>query len=109
MTMGAFLLFAQATSAVAVTPSLPGPTPPPDIEIRARFEAREVMVDQEGRVAVTLRPEASSSIEVRRSQPAGARTYRNLTIDARVAAMISLDDDGTLIVSTTGSTGEQPQ
>lgn len=79
---------------------------PPDVELRARVEVRELTIEQEGPIRVVLRPEANSAIEVRRSQPAGARTYRNLTIDARVAAVLSQGDDGTLVVDTASSTGE---
>ena len=104
MITGAILLLAQATAALAAAPAAA-----PDVEITAHVEAREVTIEQEGPIRVTLTPEANSSIEVTRSQPAGTKSHRNLTIDARLAAVLSQDDDGTLTVSTTSSTGEQPQ
>lgn len=105
MIPGAFLLIAQASVATAT-----GAAPLPDIEIVAHVEAREVTIEQDGPIRVQLTAEpGTSAIEVRRSQPAGTRSYRNLTIDARLAAVISQDDDGTLVVDTASSTGEQPQ
>ncbi len=105
MTMGAILLFAQAAAA----PAAPAATPP-DVEFSVRVRARQVSIAQEGPIVLRLEIEPGvSDVDVRRNQPAGARTYRNLTIDARVAAWIRQDADGGLTVSTDSSTGEQPQ
>ncbi len=65
--------------------------PPPDIELTARVRAREVTVRQDGTAALELRvsPGVAPPVEVRRSAPAGAQSYRNLTIDLRAAARIA--------------------
>jgi len=109
MTLGAFLLIAQATTVAATAASEPTTTPQPDIEIKAHMSAREVSIEQDGPIKVLIRPEPLSSIEVKRSQPGGARSYRNLTIDVRLAARLSQDEDGTLTVQTESSTGKPPQ
>ena len=105
MAMGAILLIAQATAAPAATPAAP-----PDIELTARIQARDVRIEQDGPILLRLEVEPGvTDVEVRRSQPTGAKTYRNLTIDARVAAWIRREDDGSVTLSTEGSTGEPPQ
>ena len=103
--MGAILLIAQAS----VLPGTP-PAAPPDIELNARVEAREVTIQKDGPIRLELRVEPGvSDIAVERSQPAGAQTYRNLRIDARVAAWLRQETDGSVAISTESSTGEQPK
>ena len=105
MALGAILLIAQATAAPAANP-----VAPPDIELSARVQAREVTIRQDGPIVLRLEVGPGlTDLEVRRNQPAGARSYRNLTIDARVAAWFRQDDDGSLTLSTETTTGEQPQ
>lgn len=107
MTMGVILLIAQATAAPAAAPAAP-----PDIELTARVAVREVAVRQEGPIRVELFAEPGvSDITVERSQPAGAKSYRNLIIDARVAAWLDADagDDKQSVSTNTETTGEEPQ
>jgi hypothetical protein len=61
--------------------------PLPNIELSARVRAREVTVRQEGEASLALRvsPGEAQPVEVRRSAPAGAQSYRNLTISVRGA------------------------
>lgn len=111
--MGPIFLFvaAQAASAaMAVDPPAampPQARPAPDLEITAHVEARSLEIRQQGtaQAQVTVDP-GHGAIEVRRSQPERATRYRNFEIDARVAAFVSLDDDGTLTVSNDNPTGE---
>lgn len=101
--MGAIFLIAQAVAAPGAAPDRP-----PDVELNARVSARAVTIEQQGPIAVELRAEPGvSDVAVRRSQPAGARSYRNLVIDARVAAW--LGESAPPAAATTDSTGEQPQ
>lgn len=103
--MGAILLIAQATAVSATAPSAP-----PDIELTAQVRAREVTIAQEGSIVLRLEVEPGvTDVEVARNQPAGARSYRNLTIDARVAAWLRQENDGSLTLTTDASTGEPPQ
>ena len=105
MCLGAILLIAQATAAPAARSAAP-----PDIELTARVQAREVTIEQDGPVVLRLEVEPGvTDVEVKRNQPAGARSYRNLTIDARVAAWLTQAEDGSVTVTTEGSTGEPPQ
>ncbi len=102
--MGAILLISQAVAAPAVAAA------PPDIELTARVQAREVRIEQEGPIVLRLEVEPGvTDVTVTRNQPTGARTYRNLTIDARVAAYFRQNEDGSVTPSTTRSTGEPPQ
>ena len=105
MTMGAILLFAQAAAAPAATAAAP-----PDIELTARIQAREVRIEQEGpiRLGIEVKP-GISDVAVVRNQPAGAKSYRNLTIDARVAGWLRQGEDDAVTLSTESSTGEPPQ
>lgn len=65
--------------------------PPPDIELTARVRTREVTVRQEGAASLALRvsPGEAPPVAVERSAPAGARSYRNLTISVRGAVRIA--------------------
>ena len=101
MMMGAILLFAQA----AGTPAMARPAAP-DIEISARVQAREVSIDEDGPIALRLRAEPGlTDAKVERNQPAGAQNYRNLVIDARIAAWLA-DDRSQADANSTNSTGE---
>jgi hypothetical protein len=103
MTTGAILLIAQAVAAPATAPPRPA-----DIELTARVRAREVSIAQEGPILLRLEVEPGvTDVAVTRNQPAGARNYRNLAIDARIAAWLSHPEDEPHALSTT--TGEQPQ
>lgn len=105
MAMGAILLIAQAT-AVSAAPA----TVPPDIELSARLHARAVRIQQDGPIVLRLEVEPGiTDVAVTRNQPGGATTYRNLTIDARVAAWLRPDGEQSLTLSTKYSTGEPPQ
>lgn len=105
MSMGAILLIAQAAAA----PAAPAAAPP-DIELTARVQAREVRIEQEGPIVLRLEVEPGiTDVQVARNQPAGAKTYRNLTIDARVAAWFTQDANGPVAPSSENPTGEQPQ
>ena len=91
MTPGGLLLLAQALAA-ASSPPAPSPATPPDIELSAKVEAREIEIAQEGPLVIRLRAEPGvTDSRTVRSQPAGARSYRNLTIDARLAAWLTGD------------------
>ncbi|RYE82631.1 MAG: hypothetical protein EOP19_15745 [Hyphomicrobiales bacterium] len=105
MSLGAILLIAQASAAPGALPASA-----PDIELQARVEAREVTISQDGPIRLELHAEPGmTDVAVERSQPGGARSYRNLTIDARVAAWLRQNADGSVAVSTDNSTGEQPK
>jgi hypothetical protein len=105
MTLGALLLIMQASAEPAGAPAMP-----PDVELKARVEAREVLIEQEGPIRLELRAEPGiTDVKVERSQPAGAQTYRNLVIDARVAVWLNQAADGSIAPAIEGSTGEQPQ
>ncbi len=93
------LLLAQVGAAAMPTLS------PPDVELSARVEAREITIEQDAPVRVKLHAEPGvTDLEVKRSQPAGARRYRNFTIDARLAAWLSpaADAGDTVTIKTTG-------
>lgn len=93
------LLFAQVGAAAMPTLS------PPDVELSARVEAREITIEQDAPVRLKVHAEPGvTDLEVKRSQPAGARRYRNLTIDARLAAWLSpaADAGDTVTSKTTG-------
>lgn len=101
MSLGAILLIAQATAAPAVAP---------DVELRAHVQAREIAIEQEGPIQLDLRADpGSTDVKIERSQPAGAQRYRNLTIDARLAAYLKQQADGSIAPTLESSTGEQPQ
>lgn len=85
--MGALLLIAQAVAAPGA-----GPARSPDIELTAHVTAREVTVQREGPIKLELRAEpGTTDAAVERSQSAGASSYRNLVIDARVGAWLGQD------------------
>jgi hypothetical protein len=65
--------------------------PAPDIELKARVNAREVTVQQQGKASLELRvsPGVAPPVVVERSQPAGAPAYRNLTVEVRGAVRIA--------------------
>lgn len=87
-------------------PSDGTPTTAPDIELTARVTARAVTIEQEGPIRVELRAEPGpTDSRTVRSQPAGARSYRNLTIDARLAAWLT-DPAAAPPEQSTESTGE---
>lgn len=99
MAPGGILLIAQAVAAAT-------PATAPDIELTARITAREVTIEQEGPIRVELRAEPGlTDSRTVRSQPAGARSYRNLTIDARLAAWL-MDPAAAPPEQSTESTGE---
>ena len=101
MITGALLLFAQAATTAATLPAAL-----PDIELRARVEARRVEIERESPITVSLLAEPGiTDTKVERSQPGGARTYRNLIIDTRLVAALT-QDAPPIIDSDTGSTGE---
>jgi hypothetical protein len=82
--MGLSFVFLQLAAAQAAAAA-------PDIEINAQITAREVHIRQEGPASLQLRvdPGVAPPVTVERSQPAGAKTYRNLTLklhgEARLA------------------------
>jgi hypothetical protein len=65
--------------------------PPADIELTARVRAREVEVRQEGEASLRLRVSTGEAppVEVERSAPAGAKSYRNLAITVRGAVRLA--------------------
>lgn len=77
----ALLILAQAAQP-APAPQDSRTAPPPDIEIRAEIRAREVEIERADpvRVDLTAEPEERRAERAERSQPAGNRSYRNLTI-----------------------------
>jgi hypothetical protein len=103
--MGVILLISQASAAPAALAAAP-----PDIELIASVQAREMQIEQEGPIVLRLEVDPGiTDVEVTRNQPAGATTYLNRPIAARVAAWLRQEDDGPLTLSTEVSTGEQPQ
>ena len=68
--------------------------PPPDIEVTARVQAREVTIRQDGEARIELHaePGVAPPVRVERSAPPGARSYRNLTIDLHGQARLSAPD-----------------
>jgi hypothetical protein len=73
-----------------LAPAQGAPLPPPDIELNARVQAREVEIRQDGAARVALRAEPGDAppVRVERSAPAGAKKYRNLTIDVEAEARL---------------------
>ena len=84
--------------------SMPGPTLliaaaaagasaalPADVEIRARVEARDVRIEQQGRAEalVFVEPSAGERIEVDRNLPKGRARYRNLELDVHVEGRLA--------------------
>lgn len=83
------------------------PAAPADVELRVQVKAREVRIEQEGPITVRLRAEpGDTDIQVERSHPAGASRYRNLAINARLAAWLTQDPAVQADIATQGSTGE---
>jgi hypothetical protein len=82
--MGLSILFLQLAAAQAAAPA-------PDIELNARVTAREVNIRQEGPAHLQLHadPGVAPPVKVARSQPAGAKTYRNLTLDLHAEARLA--------------------
>ena len=84
---GAGLIF----FAVAATAGS-APSSPPDIELNARAQIRELRIEQQGEARISLRaePSAGDKVAVERNLPKGERRYRNLDIklsaEARLAA-----------------------
>ena len=71
------LIFLQLAAAGA-----PSQAAAPDIELNARVDARDLTIRQETPLTVSLHAEPGQAppISVQRSAPAGAKTYRNLTL-----------------------------
>lgn len=69
--------------------AIAAPAALPDIEIGARIKAREVKVEQQGRVEVRLEPDAGGRIEVERNLPKGRSTYRNLELRLNIEARLA--------------------
>ena len=84
---GAGLIFFAAAAAAGSAPSAP-----PDIELNARAQIRELRIEQQGEARISLRaePSAGDKVTVERNLPKGERRYRNLDIklsaEARLAA-----------------------
>lgn len=81
-------LFLTLLQQGAVATIEPPPSALPDIELRATIEAREVEIDVATPIAVRVTGAAQpgDGVEVRRNQSTGRTSYRNLQIDARIAA-----------------------
>ena len=86
------VLFAQLAAQAA-----PVPATPPDVEFRARVQAREVEIEQQGeaRARVHAEPSGGERVEVERNLPKGRVRYRNLAltvqVDARIADALAAD------------------
>ncbi|MBV8915242.1 MAG: hypothetical protein JOZ05_19665 [Acetobacteraceae bacterium] len=79
------LLFLQLAAApVAATAT------PPDIELNAHVQAREVTIREEAPVRLSLHAEPGNAppVKVTRSAPGGAKSYRNLTLDLHGEARV---------------------
>jgi hypothetical protein len=81
---GLGLLFLQLAAAQTSAPA-------PDIELNARVNAREVTIRQEGRADIALHASTGEAppVQVERSAPPGAKTYRNLTIAVHAEARLA--------------------
>lgn len=98
MSMVGLILVAQAAAPAAATAL------PPDIEIRAHAEARSVKIRSQGTSGMTLHAEPGEAAPVRsaRSAPAGASSYRNLTIELHGSARLTSPKPATAIDNATG-------
>ena len=98
----ALLLFLQLAACQAVQ------APPPDIEVNAKVTAREVTIDNEGTASLNLHadPGVTPPIQVTRSAPPGAKSYRDLTIDLHAETHIG---GSATTSSTPGDSHETPQ
>ena len=89
---GAAVIFIAVVAAAGSTPA-----GPPDIELNARAQVRELRIEQQGEARIGLRaePSAGDKVSVERNLPKGQRRYRNLDIrlsaEARLAAPAERD------------------
>jgi hypothetical protein len=89
---GAAVIFIAVVAAAGSAPSAP-----PDIELNARAQIRELRIEQQGKARISLRAEplGGDNIAVERNLPKGERRYRNLDIklsaEARLAAPAERD------------------
>jgi hypothetical protein len=80
--LGFALVFSQLVAAQAA---------PPDIELNARVQAREGSIREEtpATLQVRVQPGDAPPVKVRRSAPAGAKSYRNLSLDLHAEARLA--------------------
>jgi hypothetical protein len=100
MSMLGLILVAQAAAPAAMG------TPSPDIEIRAQADIRSVRIRSHGTARLTLRAEPGDAppIQVERSAPAGASSYRNLRLDLHAIARLTAPEPIKAIVTIEGET-----
>jgi hypothetical protein len=103
--MSLVLLIAAQAAQSAQTPRPDGADFPPTIEIRAEVRADRLEVDSAGPIRVTLtgEPEGAQDTTTARNQPAGRKTYRNLTI--RYHATLEIADP---LAAALGQSENQP-
>ena len=89
----ALLQLAAATTAPvsAADPRGQAAVPRPDIELRATVRAESVTISQGVLAELSVRadPPLAQAVEVRRSQPAGAASYRGLALSIAATATIA--------------------
>ena len=96
MSMMGLILVAQAAAPLAATP--------PDIELRAQVQIRSLEIRNAGTARLELRaaPGEAPPVEVERSAPAGAKSYRNLRIGLTAIARLTPPGPIAAIDITTG-------
>ena len=99
MSIVGLILVAQATAVPAAEIA-----PPPDIEIRAHADIRSLKIRSEGTARFDLHAEPGDAppIAVKRSAPAGSKSYRDLSIDIHGIARLTAPEPIAAIQTTTG-------
>jgi len=98
MSIVGLILVAQAAAVSAAD------TAPPDIEIRAHADIRSLKISSQGtaRLELHAEPGEAPSVAVKRSTPAGNKSYRNLSIDIDGIARLTAPEPIAAIQTTTG-------
>ena len=99
MSIVGLILVAQAAAVAAADAA-----PLPDIGIRARVDIRSLKISSQGAARLDLHAEPGDAppIAVKRSAPAGSKSYRDLSIDIHGIARLTAPEPIAAIQTTTG-------
>ena len=99
MSIVGLILVAQAAAVSAADAA-----PLPDIEIRAHVDIRSLKISSQGAARLDLHAEPGDAppIAVKRSAPAGSKSYRDLSIDIHGIARLTAPEPIAAIETTTG-------
>ena len=99
MSIAGLILVAQAAAVPAADAA-----PLPDIEIRARVDIRSLKISSQGAARLDLHAEPGDAppIAVKRSAPAGSKSYRDLSVDIHGIARLTAPEPIAAIETTTG-------